>query len=397
MGWLLMAAAGIGLALIVGVTSGTARAASTTSDALLSKLAVLRRPQVASDVLPAGLRISGQQGTIIGRLSRLVAVEPNARLFMVVSTPAGGDPPLWSPKLGDQVAIIAVTSHGAIEDQPVPALDLTDADQVGYVGAPRTGPGYRVAVVPDGVARVRWALASVSGKVQSRVSVAVANNLAVTPLRPRTGLLLQGRWYAADGSRIPTSGRALHQAIAAHDGVLKQRLIRYAARHAHRAAPALLNDFAIFAIHGRTGVSTSAGLTISHPRLSDVPLGILQIASPTQTAHLDLTQIRAIQSRSGSRFWVIPGARGLCLAVLGQSRLPIESFGPGSADDCSPNVASATLHGTGLSSGNPGGITITWGVLPDAHPTTTIRTGPHTHRTIHPPDGVYITRYVPHP
>ncbi len=399
MRWLLMVVSGAVLVLVVAVTSGNARGASATPDALLGKLAVLRRPQVASDLLPAGIRIPNRQGAIVGRLTRLVGVEPDARLFMVVSTPAGGNPPLWSPTLGDQVAIVAVTSHGALETQAVPAVDLTDADQLGSVGAPaRTGPVYRVAVVPDGVARVRWTFGSFSGKVERRVSVAAVNNIAVTNVRPRTGLLLQGRWYAADGSPIPTSGRALHQAIAARDAVLKKRLVRYDARHYYRAAPLLLKDFAIFAIHSRTGVRTSSGATISQPRLSDVPLGILQIASPDQPAHLDLSQIRAIQTRSGSRFWVIPGARGLCLAVLDQSPLPIESFGTGSAESCSSDVASASIHGTGLSSGYTGGITITWGVLPKAHPTVTIRTGPRTHRTIRPPDGVYVTRYVPrHP
>lgn len=139
---------------------------------------MLRRPQVASDLLPAGLRIPDRQGKIIGRLTRLVGVEPDARLFMVVNTPAGGNPPLWSPTLGDQVAIVAVTSHGAIESQAVPAVDLTDADQLGYAGAAaRTGPVYRVAIVPDGVARVRWTFGSVSGKVQSRVNIAAVTTL----------------------------------------------------------------------------------------------------------------------------------------------------------------------------------------------------------------------------
>ena len=393
------------LTLSAGVVSATAsQSTPTAARGLVAKLAVLRRPQVASDVLPAGLGIKRQQGTIIGRLTRLIAVEPGARLFLVVSTPVRGNPPLWRPALGDQVAVVAVTTHGASESQAVPAVDLTDAGQVGYVGATTgKGPAYRVAVVPDGVARVRWTLGNFEGKVLHHVAVGVADNAAVAPVRP-IGLVLRGRWYAADGARIPTSGQALRHAIAADDAVRTQRLLRYDSRHVHHAAPALLDDFAVFAVSSRTGVTTPAGLTISHPRPSQVPLGILQIASARTPLRIasgsgrlqpDLGQIRAVRARSGLEFWVIPGARDLCVAVLDQSPLPIEIGGSGSAESCTRDVTSANIAGEGLSSGGPGGTTITYGILPKAHPTTTIRTGPHARRTIRPPDGVYITRYVP--
>jgi hypothetical protein len=54
---------------------------------------------------------------------------------------------------------------------------------------------------------------------------------------------------------------------------------------------------------------------------------------------------------------------------------------------CSRDVASAVSDGSGVSSDR-------WhyGVLPNTKPTLTIRTGAHSHKTIHPPDGVYIYR-----
>jgi hypothetical protein len=50
-------------------------------------------------------------------------------------------------------------------------------------------------------------------------------------------------------------------------------------------------------------------------------------------------------------------------------------------------AASAVSGGAGISSDR-------WhyGVLPNTNPTLTISTGPHSHKTIHPPDGVYIYR-----
>lgn len=390
----------------VGVASGAAgRSAPVATGGLLARLAVLRRPQLPSDVLPAGLQIEPRRGRIIGGLTRLIAVKPGARLFLVVSTPVGGNPPLWSPALGDQVAVVEVTAHGASESQAVPAVDLSDADQINYVGA-RTanGPAYRVAVVPDGVARVRWTLGNFNGKVLGHVTVAVNDNAAVAPMRP-SGLVLQGRWYAADGTRVRTSGSAFRHAVTARDNLIRQRLLRDDSRRPQYGAPAVLRDFAVFAVQSRTGVTTSTGLTISHPRPSQIPLGILQIAS-TRTRLRDaggrgrllpdLRQIRAVRARSGLQFWVIPGAQSLCVAVLSQSRLPIEIGGSGSAEGCSRNLTSADTAGAGLSSGYPGGTTITYGILPKAHPTTTIRTAPHTHHSIHPPDGVYISRYIPH-
>jgi hypothetical protein len=59
---------------------------------------------------------------------------------------------------------------------------------------------------------------------------------------------------------------------------------------------------------------------------------------------------------------------------------------------CSRDVASATAQGAGVSSGHPGGVTWHYGVLPNTKPTLTIRTGPHSHKTLRPPDGVYIYR-----
>jgi hypothetical protein len=67
-------------------------------------------------------------------------------------------------------------------------------------------------------------------------------------------------------------------------------------------------------------------------------------------------------------------------------------LGTGAGMSCSGNVALAISEGSGLTSGSPGGVTWHYGVLPKTKPTLSLRTGQHRHKTIRPPDGVYIYR-----
>ncbi len=393
----------LALAVPLGSQAATARTAgyvaqSASAQALISSLAILRRSQTTTDVLPADLQPARRSGTIIPSLSRLVATLPGAELFLVVTTPARGSPPLWSPRLGDQVAIVTVTAQGNAESQAIPAADLTNGDELMYAGGVRhpghkLGAAYNVAIVPDGVARVRWTFVRwTSGngawKAGRVADAPVINNVAVVPLVPSTAVLLRATWYAPDGSVVPTSDRALRRAIAAQDAVLSARAARYDARHSYRAAPALLADFAVFAVTSRSGVRTAAGNIISRPRLSSVPYAILDIAAPNEPPQLDPEDMRQVTTRSGFRLWVIPGRRGICVAALDRSRLP-DGLGSAASEACTANLLDAESHGTGFSSG-AGGFSITCRVLPKTIPTITIRTAGGIRKTIHPPDGVYV-------
>jgi hypothetical protein len=238
---------------------------------LIARLAVLRRPQTPADVVPTTRLLGPRRGarTLPG-LTRLVAIEPGTRLFLVVTTPAGGSPPLWNPRLGDQVTIVAVTSGGSAESVGFPAVDLADADQVLEAGVfapsrPVEDSVYNVSIVPDGVARVRWGFVTPAGKPGRVVDVPVANNVAVSPLRRGTGVLGRATWYASDGSVVPTSDRALRHAFAVREAVLTARAARYDARHSYHAPAALPADFAVFAFTSRTGVRTR-GATSSPTR-----------------------------------------------------------------------------------------------------------------------------------
>ena len=391
-------AAALMVLMAVGVLSASAAGTSSpqssgaAADGLIGRLAILRRPQTAQDELPPGTTLPPGVGTLIPGLTRLVGTLPTMKLFVVALTPAGGAPPLWSPRLGDQVAVVAVGTQTTLAMAPFPAADLNDPFNLGYAGARASAAQpsadiYNVEIVPDGVSRVQWRFANQSGTGGRIEDAAVADNVAIAPYARGSGTLRTATWYDPDGAIVPTSDRVLLRAIAARQTVLRKQAIGYARHHLHRAAPALLADFAVFSVTSHSPVHAPGGLTISHPGLSDLPLPILRVFSHGgDIIQADLRQTREVTNRSGYRMWVIPGARGLCVGVLDRSPfLPVISGGGGA---CSGTLARALSDGVALLSGSANGTT-TDGVLPKSKPTITLRIAGHN-RVIRPPYGVYI-------
>ena len=369
------------------------------SATLAARLAVLRRPQTPADALPSGVHLPYQgQGALIPALTRLLATPAGASLYLAVFAPAHGSLPLWNSRLGDQVALVSVTASGARLTAPVPGAELTDGRRVAIVGAGSRAPGqaasgYYVEVVPDGVARVVWTFANAQRKHRYVVDGQVANNVVVAPFHAPRPFLLDATWHAADGTVVPTSDSLLRRAIAARRNILRKRLIRQDSQIRYRPARQLLAAFAVFDVTSLTGVKVG-GLTISHPAVSSLPLAILsltaQVPHPGFDPQLDPNDVRQATTRAGISAWIIPGVHSLCVAEVDKPRFP--PYGTRAGMACSPDVASAVSGGTGLTSGYPGGSTWHYGVLPRTTPTLTIRSGPHRHKTIRPPDGVYIYR-----
>src|SRR6202034_1427611 len=107
-GSLLIALSSVAVVAIVVAAIGllspgprTSAAGSPGAQGLIAKLAVLRRPQVAADRLPADIHVVPDSGTIIPRFTRLVYSSAGTRMYIVVVTPASHDA-LWSPRDGDQ-------------------------------------------------------------------------------------------------------------------------------------------------------------------------------------------------------------------------------------------------------------------------------------------------------
>jgi hypothetical protein len=241
------------------------------------------------------------------------------------------------------------------------------------------------------VARVRWTFANANLKPGHVVNTNATNNIAISELQQRPGLLLHGTWYATNGHVIPTSDHAVLHANAANDAVLSARIIRYDRLHSYRAAPGLLADFAVFAITSRTGVRTPSGDIISHPPLSSVPYTILEgAATPDTPPQLDPEDMRQVTTRSGAQVWIIPGKRGICIATVERSHLPDGTLS-GGASGCNANLAEAESEGIGFTSGHVGGVrTIIYRIVPKSIPSITIRTSSGTRKTIRLPDGIYV-------
>lgn len=396
-------------------SSAPDRSSGSPTRDLIARLAVLRRPQSAADRLPSPLHLRGPggNGPIIPSLSRLVATPPGARIYLVVTRPPGGGLQTWSSRQGDQAAIVTVTRSGASETVGQPAIDLSDglelenAGDVGIRAGHRGHTIYRVGVIPDGVVRATWTyrvlrLVDQFATPTRRTVVVhphVTGNVAYSPVPSQPRQLVAVDWYAADGSRLPTSARALVQATEHRQAVLRAQALKAVEHSTYRADPRLLQAFAVFGVTSPVGVRLANGVTISDPPLSSLPFGILNWLEPNDTVtEPDPHATREITMPSGTRFFVIAGRRGLCAGTVDSGPLTfgnpaLAGFATGGGEGCAPSIASALARGTGISSTNATGSTIIR-VTPKAHPSLTIPTGAHSHRTVRPPFGVYAT-HVP--
>lgn len=380
-GWLVPAGA-LAVAVVIAVAAigllghrrpagpGPAAAGAPGAQRLIARLAVLRRPQEAADVLPAGVHVANAPaGKIIPAYTRLVATPPGARLYLVVTRPYDHRGALWSPRLGDQVALVEVTDKGATQSAGIPAADLDDPSQESDLGYSPRYPGrfspheLMAEVVPDGVARVRWSFAVPGPGPNYTASMQVANNVVFageTGRGTRDAALIHVSWYTASGAPVPTSDATLRRARAAQDAPVRARSIREDRRHHYTAPPSLLARFSIFRVDSPTGVHVPGGLTLLHPSLSAVPTPVL--ASPVDQVQLDPFQMREVITSSGVRVFVIPGQRGMCVSYTVPS--PLTGLFEGGGANCSGSLAQAESEGLSLNASDPG-ICTSFGVVPD--------------------------------
>jgi hypothetical protein len=401
------------LVFISGGSGGSDQTAATPgANMLIARLAVLRRPQTPADRLPAHLHLIGSFGTIVPGLSRRIGVREGLQLYLVVRAPAPAArrtyryPSLvWPASLGDQVSLIAVGPSGATENAGFPAVNLDNATQLSVLGRaaiPGHGGGpVRVAqIVPDGVARVRWRYPARPHDFIPIRTTTVTDNVALAPARrvaPRAAT-----WLTANGTVVPTSAAAARRVVAeaqhrdAHAVIAALKLT-----HAV-AAPALLHGFALFNGGARSSL-THDGVSVTRPRLADVPASVLDtVLRDVATTKLDPSQIRQVKARSGRRFWVIPGATGLCAVFPGPAttveitpQLAGDVGGArGYTSICSNSVARALARGVRETGGGSSGVRYAAGVLPRAHPATTVPARGGHRQTIRPPLGVYFV-WVP--
>lgn len=402
--------AAIALAALVLVHHRQPGESSTSGPGgLVARLAVLRRPQEPSDVLPACCHPqSATDGPIIPRFSRLVATRGGVRFYLVVTSPAESPKPLWSPNLGDQVAIVAIAPHQVGATAGIPAADLGDPTHITAMSfGPRTAPfahRYAIEIVPDGVARVRWSFRDITGGPRTyeltggpdhTYEHSATNNIVIAhdgvPTDPQW--LQRVTWYRSDGTAAPTSLAALRQATAARWAPQRARDLQYDLEHSSPAPAGLLAKFSIFKIQSRTGVRVAPGVTIRHPRLSSLPWGILSVSDPEP--NMDPQELREVITPSGILV-VVPGQAALCIALIRPE--PLTGLLQGGSQACTDaSLAQAESQGASANSTFLG-QSATYGIVPDSQHTVTIyparhrgiRTGPTKKHTIRPIYGTYI-------
>ncbi len=321
-------------------SAGSGQAAS----ALIAKLAVLRRAQTPADRMPAHLKLQdpeAQSGRIIPSLTRLVAIRPGVRIYLVVTTPYRGASQIWSPRFGDQVTVVAITARGDTEGAGYPAADLHDASQLVTAGwlTPSLRfdlrSAYDVAIVPDGVARVRWTFASTAGVAGRVVDVPVTNNVALTPLRLSTYVLSSALWYAPDGGVVPTSATALNRASAAQQAApvgARQLASELAALRRPQTAADLdspqIQQYLTTSTRSPLAALTGTPIRSLIRRLASTPFGdvfVVPLGPPSQRAIAQLpAALRARASRYTARLrnvllfaTVTPGGAGCCSDAAG--------------------------------------------------------------------------------
>jgi hypothetical protein len=155
---------------------------------LVSKLAVLRRPQQSSD------RKVEFIGPIVPSLTRLVATLPGnwglgpVRMYMVVR------------KRGRVSVLTVYGRRSALGAAGMAGPRLDNPRNV------TSGLLYTVGVVPDGVYDVRWVFQGRPGGVGQPVNLTihpmVHNNVAVAPVLGHEGRLLEATWYGPNGRAI---------------------------------------------------------------------------------------------------------------------------------------------------------------------------------------------------
>jgi hypothetical protein len=215
---------------VSAVPAGTPAAARF----VVARMAVLRRPQTTSDLLPPSVRAQLKDPlgfSAISSLTRLAATinggagRPGGQNIYVVVGRPGGYPV--------DIATAVLVTHGprdrylvtppeVVEEEiaiPTGGLAPTVESENGYFECRPEAQSNRrscqdkpfpkgedrsVAVVPDGVTRVKWVMNRFPSANTTRFTVypRVQNNVAFSTTVPITAGLVRAIWYGADGQVI---------------------------------------------------------------------------------------------------------------------------------------------------------------------------------------------------
>jgi hypothetical protein len=220
-------------------------------------------------------------------------------------------------------------------------------------------------------------------------------------LRTRGLAIASGAWLLMlFATALSTAGAAPGSGFVEHDvarsrpmtllvaqtrptqAAVRAQLLAADRRSSYRAPAVLLAQFAVFS---RRSLRTSdGGVTVSHPKLGSLPFGVLVLASTHPYRVVQSQAIREIQTTAGVRFWVLPGATGLCLISV-DPRSSGTTYG-----SCTNDLAQAEADGASLNVWRADRQRAVAGVVPDINSSIRVRRANDQIRTVAVHDGVYI-------
>jgi hypothetical protein len=359
---------------------------STARRNVIDQLAVLRRPQRASDRLPAGavpwLRHFGV--AFDPRLTRLVASidagpgrVARVQVYLILGARS-------APHARNRLAAPATLVFVGISRQGralfAPGLSgFTGPLAVRFPQANLDGrvvgaePRLWAELVPDGVARVKWVFSQFPLSRAPLITVYphVEDNVAITTAGPETGNLASTTWYSSAGQPIASFN---HLPQIEREEAAQARLVD---RSAHQPiARALLAHFSVFR-------STSPSGPIK-------PLpAFARVALAGSPQDLNVDQARFVRYPGTHGFWLIPGRLGVVIAILGGNPPGLSS--DGALVDRVLAARMITTHGSA-----PPEETV-YGLVPDGNRTITINLADGTTKTVRVIDNAYAVTLTQKP
>ncbi len=342
-GWSGSRAAGVlgtvvGLAVVVAIvlvisslraghTHATGSGGASTEQAIVARLAVLRRSQTAADRLPEEQLQALQRFehvTIVPDLTRLITTvklraAPNAppiNVYLAVERGTGAN--AGRAARSDSYIVTTLSSFTNFGLLPRTGRTLvapgvavvTGGSGAAAVGSPEnvTGEtGVFASVVPDGVVRVKWVFSGYDGLrarpgPSTTVYPRIIDNVALTSPRNAEGYLATVTWYGSSGQVI-ASFSDNKQIIAQQLGY--ERVIANSATNP--IAPQLPTAYTVF----RTPPPKPAFVQQPYERWA----AALVAKNPYK---LNVAQARQAPFKNTPESWVIPGTRGFAI-LLGPS------------------------------------------------------------------------------
>lgn len=289
-------------------------AAPASLRSLVSQFAILRRPQMAADRLPAsafaGVRRLFPGRLVAAGLTRFgvsVTREPlaTADIYVVVIETKLLRQPIKSVR---PILVVGPLGQRTVRQgrSPVaPGASLvvggSGAAAVGSPGDIRSWARLVAGAVPDGVARVGWVFSSFPNSSGRAVTInpRIRDNLVWSTTAAPLGYLESATWYDASGHVIASFNDS--QQIARQQEA-QQRLL--SASSTRPVAAALLNDFEIF--------KTPPPAPATSKPLPDLIALSLAHRWPYQ---LNVARARFVPYPGTSGVWVVPGTRGATMTM----------------------------------------------------------------------------------